>query len=135
MFLPAGLFAAFLSPDSWKDYAQPIGLGFALWGIYSVYLATFNYLADTYNVYAASAIASQSFCRNILAGIFPVLVTPLFQNLGTRKAGWVLGSFATVLTGIPWVLVFVGERMRSHSKIATVNCINSAPDKTMLTKS
>src|SRR3546814_7652455 len=42
-----------------------VGLGFALWGIYSVYLATFNYLADTYHIYASSALAAQSFCRNV----------------------------------------------------------------------
>src|SRR5690625_3882770 len=31
-------------------------------GIYSIYLAVFNYLADTYHRYASSAIAAQSFC-------------------------------------------------------------------------
>lgn len=120
MFLPAGLFIAFLSPDSWRSYAQSIGLGFALWGIYSVYLATFNYLADTYHVYASSALASQSLCRNLLGGAFPLITAPLFSNLGTRAAGGLLGGIATGLTVIPWVLVFFGQRIRSRSKIAIV---------------
>ncbi|KAM3442709.1 hypothetical protein MY4824_000850 [Beauveria thailandica] len=118
MFLPAGLFVGFLCPDSWKDYAQAIGLGFALWGIYSVYLATFNYLADTYHVYASSALASQSLCRNLLGGAFPLIAAPLFRNLGTRAAGGLLGGIGTGLTVIPWVLVFFGQRIRSRSRIA-----------------
>ncbi|KAM3533018.1 hypothetical protein MY4038_003737 [Beauveria bassiana] len=118
MFLPAGLFVGFLCPDNWKDYAQAIGLGFALWGIYSVYLATFNYLADTYHVYASSALASQSLCRNLLGGAFPLIAAPLFRNLGTRAAGGLLGGIGTGLTVIPWVLVFFGQRIRSRSKIA-----------------
>ncbi|KAM3513490.1 hypothetical protein MY11210_002878 [Beauveria gryllotalpidicola] len=118
MLLPAGLFIAFLCPNSWKDYAPAIGLGFALWGIYSVYLSTFNYLADTYHAYASSALASQSLCRNLLGGAFPLIAAPLFRNLGTRAAGGLLGGIGTGLTVIPWVLVFFGQRIRSRSKIA-----------------
>ncbi|ATY59015.1 Major facilitator superfamily general substrate transporter [Cordyceps militaris] len=118
LFLPAGLFVGFLCPDSWKAYAQAIGLGFALWGIYSVYLATFNYLADTYHAYASSALAAQSLCRNLLGGAFPLIATPLFRNLGTRAAGGLLGGIGTALTVIPWVLVFFGQRIRARSKIA-----------------
>jgi len=32
-------------------------------GIFSIYLAVFNYLADTYHRYASSALAAQSFCK------------------------------------------------------------------------
>lgn len=123
MFLPAGLFIAFLCPAGWEGYARAIGLGFALWGIYSVYLATFNYLADTYHVYASSALAAQSLCRNLLGGAFPIIASPMFRNLGPRNAGAILGAIGTVLTVIPWVLVFFGQRIRSRSKIAIVSCL------------
>ncbi|KAF4437892.1 drug proton antiporter YHK8 [Fusarium acutatum] len=118
LLLPAGLFVAFLSPISTSHYTQAIGIGFANWGIYSVYLATFNYLADTYHMYASSALAAQSFCRNVLGGIFPVLTGIMFDNLGLRNAGCVLGGIASVLTLIPWVLVFFGGRIRARSKFA-----------------
>lgn len=49
-----------------------IGLGIATMGIFSIYLAVFNYLADSYHRYASSALAAQSFCRNMLAGAFPL---------------------------------------------------------------
>lgn len=121
LLLPAGLFVAFLSPISTSHYTQAIGIGFANWGIYSVYLATFNYLADTYHMYASSALAAQSFCRNVLGGIFPVLTGIMFDNLGLRNAGCVLGGIASVLTLIPWVLVLFGSRIRARSKFAIVS--------------
>jgi hypothetical protein len=34
-------------------------------------LAVFNYLADAYGIYASSALAGQSFLRNMIAGSFP----------------------------------------------------------------
>ncbi|KAM0344095.1 hypothetical protein ACHAPU_007816 [Fusarium lateritium] len=118
LLLPAGLFVAFLSPTNTRHYTQAIGIGLANWGIYSVYLATFNYLADTYHMYASSALAAQSFSRNVLGGIFPVLTGIMFDNLGLRSAGCVLGGIATLLTLIPWVLVMFGSRIRARSKFA-----------------
>lgn len=134
MLLPAGLFVAFMVPQKWQEYAQAVGIGFAFWGIYSVYLATFNYLADTYTIYASSALAAQSLCRNLLGGIFPVIATPLFKNVGIKGAGGILGGVATVLTAIPWVLMFFGPRIRANSKFAIVSHFQSAiTPKTELT--
>lgn len=118
LFLPAGLFGAFLAPSGARDYAIAIGIGFANWGIYSVYLATFNYLADTYHVYASSALAAQSFCRNVLGGSFPLITGIMFDTLGLKHAGCLLGGIAAGLTLIPWVLVFFGEKIRARSKFA-----------------
>ncbi|KAF7553936.1 hypothetical protein G7Z17_g3266 [Cylindrodendrum hubeiense] len=120
LFLPAGLFGAFLGPSNTSQYAQAIGIGFATWGIYSVYLATFNYLADTYHIYASSALAAQSFCRNVLGGSFPLITGLMFDNLGLKNAGCVLGGIAGGLSLIPWVLVFFGETIRSRSKFAII---------------
>ncbi|KAI5458231.1 major facilitator superfamily domain-containing protein [Mariannaea sp. PMI_226] len=124
LLLPAGLFGAFLAPESARGYSIAVGIGFANWGIYSVYLATFNYLADTYHIYASSALAAQSFCRNVLGGSFPLLTAIMFNNLGLRNAGCLLGGIATGLTLIPWVLVFFGEKIRSRSKFAIVSCFD-----------
>lgn len=121
LLLPAGLFGAFLSPSRTYDYSIAIGIGFANWGIYSVYLATFNYLADTYHIYASSALAAQSFCRNVIGGAFPLLTGILFTNLGLRNAGILLGSIALFLSAVPWVLVFFGEKIRAKSSFAIVS--------------
>ncbi|KAM0335557.1 hypothetical protein ACHAQA_000605 [Verticillium albo-atrum] len=117
--LPAGLFlfGYTVSPE-FHWIAPAFGIGLATWGIYSVYLATFNYFADIYHKYASSALAAQSFCRNLLGGAFPLITGALFRNLGEQRAGALLGGIATALTVIPWALVFFGEKIRSRSKFA-----------------
>lgn len=127
MLLPAGLFIAFLGSNGKGGYTKAVGLGLATWGIYSVYLATFNYLADTYHIYASSALAAQSFCRNVLGGCFPLITSVMFTNLGLRGAGGMLGGIATGLTAIPWVLLIYGERIRARSKFAKVSFLNLPP--------
>lgn len=97
--LPIGLFwfGWSLSPDiHW--IVPTIAVGCATMGIFSVYLATFNYFADTYHRYASSALAAQSFCRNILGGIFPLVTPALFNNLGFGAASSLLGGIVRLLS-------------------------------------
>lgn len=62
--LPVGLFWFGWTQFSHIPWIVPtLAVGCATMGIYSIYLATFNYLADTYHRYASSALAAQSFCK------------------------------------------------------------------------
>jgi MFS family permease len=122
ILLPLGLYMfGFASKPSIHWIVPTIAIGFATMGIYTIYLATFNYLADSYQTYASSALAAQSFCRNMLGGAFPLVVRPLFVNLGEARAGGLLGAIATVLTVVPWVLAIFGEKIRKRSKFAVVS--------------
>lgn len=96
-----------------------LGIGCATMGIFSIYLAVFNYLADTYHRYASSALAAQSFCRNILAGAFPLFTPQMFKVMTFQGAGSFLGGMGALLTIVPWVLVFYGPRIRARSKFAS----------------
>ncbi|KAI0144428.1 MFS general substrate transporter [Xylariaceae sp. FL1272] len=119
VLLPVGLFLFGFSARPSVHWIVPaIGIGLASAGIYYIYLATFNYLADIYHAYASSALAAQSFCRNILGGAFPLVTGYLFTNLGDGPAGGLLGGIAVALTLVPWALVLFGERIRSRSKFA-----------------
>lgn len=65
--MPIGLFMfGWTSFTSIHWIAPAIAITIATIGIFAIYLATFNYLADTYHRYASSALAAQSFCRNML---------------------------------------------------------------------
>jgi len=118
--LPIGLFWF-----GWTSYpgipwiVPCLGIGCAIMGIFSIYLAVFNYLADVYHRYASSALACQSFCRNILAAVFPLFSEIMFRRLGFPGASSLLGGVAALLTIVPWVLVFKGEKIRSKSRIAS----------------
>lgn len=122
VLLPLGLYLFGFSAQPDVHWIVPtIAIGFASMGIYYIYLATFNYLADIYQSYASSALAAQSFCRNVLGGVFPLVTAALFNNLGEDVAGGLLGAIATVLTVVPWVLVLYGERIRARSSFAVVS--------------
>jgi hypothetical protein len=119
-FLPLGLFWFGWSSFPHVPWIVPtMAVACATMGIYSVYLATFNYLADTYHRYASSALAAQSFCRNILGGIFPLVTVQMFKGLTFQGAGSLLGGIALLLSAVPWVLCFYGTTIRSRSKFAS----------------
>jgi hypothetical protein len=87
-------------------------------GIYSVYLSVFNYLADIYGPYASSALAAQSFCRNISGGVLPLVNNDMFRNLTYQGASSLLGGLGLLLTMVPWALVLFGPRIRGRSRFA-----------------
>ncbi|KAI8938095.1 hypothetical protein NX059_005765 [Plenodomus lindquistii] len=118
--MPIGLFMFGWTSFSSIHWIVPaISIGIATIGIFAIYLATFNYLADTYNRYASSALAAQSFCRNLLGGIFPLITTQMYNKLGYGPASSLLGGIGTLLTVVPWILVFYGPRIRARSKFAS----------------
>ncbi|QIW97994.1 hypothetical protein AMS68_003512 [Peltaster fructicola] len=96
-----------------------LGIGCATMGIFSIYLAVFNYLADTYHRYASSALAAQSFCRNMLGGAFPLFTQAMFLKMTFQGAGSFLGGLGTLLTIVPWVLLIWGPQIRRKSKFAS----------------
>ncbi|KAL3496705.1 major facilitator superfamily domain-containing protein [Aspergillus germanicus] len=120
MLMPIGLFwFGWTSSASIHWISPTISIAFATMGIFSVYLAVFNYLADTYHRYASSAIAAQSCCRNLLGGVFPLVTHAMFKNLGFPEASSLLGAIGAVLCLVPWVLFAYGERIRARSRMAS----------------
>ncbi|KAH9863363.1 hypothetical protein IAQ61_009640 [Plenodomus lingam] len=118
--MPIGLFIFGWTSSSDIHWIAPtISIGIATIGIFAIYLATFNYLADTYHRYASSALAAQSFCRNVLGGIFPLITAQMYNKLGYGPASSLLGGIGTLLTVVPWILVFYGPRIRARSKFAS----------------
>ena len=71
ILMPIGLFwFGWTSYPSVPWIVPSLALACATMGIFSIYLATFNYLADTYHRYASSAIAAQSFCMFMCSTLF-----------------------------------------------------------------
>ncbi|KAF9735260.1 hypothetical protein PMIN06_000656 [Paraphaeosphaeria minitans] len=118
--MPIGLFLFGWTSSSKIHWIVPaIAISIATIGIFSIYLSTFNYLADTYHRYASSALAAQSFCRNILGGVFPLVTRQMYNRLTFGGASSLLGGIGTLLTIVPWVLVFYGPKIRRRSKFAS----------------
>lgn len=62
--------------------APCIGATFMGFGFFTIFQAALNYLIDTFQKYAASAIAANTFLRSCFAGAFPLFATPMYHKLG-----------------------------------------------------
>ncbi|RWA08422.1 hypothetical protein EKO27_g6694 [Xylaria grammica] len=87
------------------------GIGFML-----VFIGMLNYLTDAYEIYAASANAASSSSRSLVAVVLPLASTPLFNRLGIRGACSLLAGLSLLLSAIPFIFIWKGERIRAGSK-------------------
>jgi len=94
-----------------------VGLAIIMVGIYHIYNAVFNYFADTYLLYASSAIAAQSFARNISGFAFPLFIQAMYRKLTFTWASFLISMIGTVLAITPFVLFSKGATIRAHSKV------------------
>lgn len=93
-----------------------IGLVMMGTGFFTIFQAALNYLVDTFQAYAASAIAANTFLRSCFAAAFPLVVSPLFHNLGVGPGSSITGGFAALLIPVPFVFYVYGKRIRARSK-------------------
>ncbi|KAK7449165.1 hypothetical protein VKT23_013315 [Stygiomarasmius scandens] len=84
--------------------------------IYLIFLALFNYIIDSYLAVAASALAANTICRSLAGAAFPLFANRMFEALGARWAGTLLGCISVVLMPLPFILIRYGERLRINSK-------------------
>lgn len=119
LFMPVGMFWFGWTCYSWIHWIVPtIGIVLITMGIFSIFLATFNYTADSYQTYASSALAASGICRNLLGGSFPLLTVQMFNALGFQVASSLLGGAALLLSIGPFLLIWFGPTIRSKSKVA-----------------
>ncbi|KAJ9157598.1 MFS general substrate transporter [Pleurostoma richardsiae] len=93
-----------------------IGLVMLGTGFFTIFQAALNYLVDTFQAYAASAVAANTFLRSCFAGAFPLVVTPLYHNIGVGPGSSITGGFAALLIPVPYVFYIYGKRIRARSK-------------------
>lgn len=91
---------------------------FTGFGIFSIFLSLLNYIVDAYLMFAASAIAANTFMRSIFGGIFPLFATFMFEGMGIQWASTLLGCVALVLVPMPVVFYVFGKKIRARSKFA-----------------
>ena len=87
-------------------------------GFISIFMPLFNYIIDTYLMYAASAIAANTLMRSAFGAGFPMFATYMYQGLGIGLATTVLGCIAGALVPVPVVFYFYGAKLRARSRFA-----------------
>ncbi|KAL3434075.1 major facilitator superfamily domain-containing protein [Aspergillus tetrazonus] len=122
MMLGSVVFAAGLFIFGWTSqvdiYWFPSMVGGACMGLgfFTIFQAALNYLIDTFQTVAASAVAANTFLRSVFAGCFPLFATAMFRNLGVPWASSVLGFVAIALIPIPYLFYVFGPKIRAKGK-------------------
>lgn len=84
----------------------------------SIFLQALNYLVDAYLMFAASAIAGNTFMRSLAGAGFPLFARQMFEGMGIQWAGTLLGCVAAVLAPIPFIFYIYGAKIRQKSAYA-----------------
>ncbi|CAI7584732.1 unnamed protein product [Penicillium discolor] len=117
--VPGGLFVF-----AWTSYPDlhwmgPAMGGFILGiGIILLYNSANNYLVDTYQHQAASALAAKTFIRSIWGACTVLFTEQMYERLGDQWASSLLAFIGLGCCAIPYVFYFKGESIRRYSKFA-----------------
>ena len=87
-------------------------------GIFAVFLQLLNYIVDAYLMFAASAIAGNTFLRSLTGCIFPLFATYMYNGMGIEWAQTLLGCLAAIMIPLPFIFIVFGKRIRARSKMA-----------------
>ncbi|MCJ1315064.1 hypothetical protein MMC15_000379 [Xylographa vitiligo] len=93
---------------------------FTGFGLLAIFLQALNYIVDVYLMFAASAIAANTFLRSLAGAVFPLFSIYMFGALGVNWSGTLLGCVAILLVPIPVIFLKYGARIRQRSKFAPV---------------
>ncbi|KFA78815.1 hypothetical protein S40288_05492 [Stachybotrys chartarum IBT 40288] len=117
--IPIGLFIfAWTSyPElSWAGPAMggfPVGFGFIF-----LYNSANNYLVDSYQHQAASALAAKTFIRSFWGAAVVLFTEQMYDRLGDQWASTLLAFLSLACCGIPFLFWKFGARIRARSKFA-----------------
>lgn len=101
-------------------------------GLLCIFLQSLNYLVDAYLMFAASAIAANTFLRSLAGAGFPLFSQYMFKALGVNWAGTLLGCVALVLVPIPVCFYIYGRKIREHSSFAPTKPLFQEEDEPAL---
>ncbi|KAH8591485.1 major facilitator superfamily domain-containing protein [Bisporella sp. PMI_857] len=113
----AGMFIFGWTSDKSIPWIAPcIALTLVGLGFFTIFQSALNYLIDTFQRYAASAVAANTFLRSVFAAVFPLFVTPMFHNTGIPWASSILGFIGVTMLPIPFLFYIYGPSIRQRGK-------------------
>ncbi|KAE8419683.1 major facilitator superfamily domain-containing protein [Aspergillus pseudocaelatus] len=116
-WLPISLFwmgwTSYPSISYWSPLIASVAFGFSVQGIF---ISTYQYLIDTYELFAASALVSATFFRYIAAGAMVIVSIPMYGNLGVHWSLTLLGCISVLMTPVPYIFYKYGHVIRQRNK-------------------
>ena len=104
------------------SYWSPLGASVLFgYGILCVFISSYQYIIDSYEVYAASALASATLIRYVAAGGMIEVAIPFYRNLGVHWTLSILGALSALMVPVPYLFYHFGAKIRARSKYAVVH--------------
>ncbi|KAJ5716817.1 hypothetical protein N7488_002463 [Penicillium malachiteum] len=91
----------------------PFGFGMVL-----VFLSVFNYLIDSYTIYAASVLAANAALRSLFGMAFPLFTTYMYANLGIHWASSIPAFLSLACVPFPFIFYKYGAQIRKRCTFA-----------------
>jgi len=113
-FIPISLFI--LGATSYKHiiWVGPASSGIAFgFGMVLCYYSVNNYIIDSYQKFAASALAAKVFLRSGGGAAFPLFTTQMYDRLGLQWASWLLAFIGLAMVLIPYSFYYFGAKLRA----------------------
>ena len=118
-FIPIGLFCFAWSSYTRISWAGPCFSGLAAgFGFCALYNPANNYIVDSYQHYAASALAAKTLVRSIWGACVPLFTIQMYNRLGNQWASSLMGFIALACCFIPFLFYKFGARIRKFSRYA-----------------
>ena len=119
--IPISLFwmgwTAYPSISPWSPLAASVLFGY---GILCVFISCYQYIIDSYESFSASALASVTLIRYVIAGGMVEVAIPFYDRLGVQDTLTVLACLSALLVPVPYAFYRWGARIRSWSRYAVV---------------
>ncbi|KAJ5232412.1 hypothetical protein N7468_005368 [Penicillium chermesinum] len=117
--LPIGLFWFSWTNSPSIHWMASIAAGAPFgFGMVMVFLSVFNYLVDSYTIFAASVLAANSLLRSLFGMAFPLFTTYMYQNLGIHWASSIPAFLSLACVPLPFLFYKYGARIRKHCTFA-----------------
>lgn len=101
----------------WSPLAASVLFGY---GILTIFISCYQYLIDSYELFAASALASITVVRYVAAGGMVVVAIPMYGNLSVEWTLTLLGCLSVLMVPTPYLLYRYGRKIRGWSRYAVV---------------
>jgi multidrug resistance protein len=83
----------------------------------AVFIYAANYLAGSYGIFSASAMAGNAVIRSLLGGLLPLAGPAMYSALGPHWSGTLLGLVQVCIIPIPVVFYKYGTKIRKKSAL------------------
>lgn len=114
-FIPIALFILGSTSHHGIFWVGPASSGLAFgYGMVMCYYSVNNYIIDSYQAYAASALAAKVFMRSGGGAAFPLFTTQMYHRLGFLWASFLLAFISLAMVAIPFGFYKFGATLRAR---------------------